>query len=132
MSAHILHQAPPQTGFPWASVAPILVIGAGGLAVWYFVIPDAAEIADAGRELAGGAADVAVTLGEGVTDVGDDVVDFVADTGGKGLDLAEDIVVDFLGKKVIGGTAKSVAKGIDTVFGRDGWVDNLVQWPWEK
>lgn len=126
------HQAPPQTGFPWGTVAPILVIGAGGLAVWYFVIPDATEIADAGRELSAGAADVGRNLTEGATDMGDDVADFAVDTSGKVVDVAEDVVVDFLGKKVIGGTAKAVGKTIDGIFGRDGWVDNLVHWPWEK
>lgn len=107
MSAHILHQAPPQTGFPWAPVLGVGALAAGGVAIWW-LLPSAEGIAD-----------TATTLGAGATDIGDDLVDFGVDTG-------EKVVVDFLGKKILGGTGKAVGEWWDNTFSEDGRLDSFL------
>lgn len=112
---------PPQSSVPWGPIIGVGALAAGGVAIWYFVVPDAEEIADAGRK-----------LGAGATDIGDDLVDFAADTSHKTIDVAEDLVVDLIGKKILGGTGKAIGTWWDNTFGRDGRIDQLIQWPWEK
>lgn len=118
MSTRILHQPPPQSSVPWGPILGVGALAAGGAVIWW-MLPSAEGLADTARTLGSGVADTAVTLGEGATDVGDDLVDFGVDTG-------EKVLVDFLGKEVLGGTARAVGDWWDNTFREDGRLDDLL------